>query len=73
MARVLGTNVICIESCFAVIGKARLTKYQDIQNLKAASKGFVDYYFKNIKYSISSLQNKLSEDIESIIIHSLTK
>ena len=49
-----------IKSCYAAMGKAHLKRYEDIQNLKASSKGVIQDYSENNKASISSLHNKSS-------------
>ena len=47
--------------------KVHLTRYQDLQEFKAARKGIIKDYSEKIKSSISSLHNNSSAVIDSTI------
>ena len=54
---VMGTKGMYIQIFFVTIGRARITRYQQLQNLRAAKKDLIKNYSENIKYSIYHLQN----------------
>ena len=56
-----------IERCFGSIDKDHLSRYKEIQIIKAAKKGLIDDYSQNMISSFSLLQDKSSEDVELYI------
>ena len=56
-----------IKSCYVAKEKAHITRYQKHQHYKHTWKGVLLEYLENIKASITSLQNKSSDAIESTI------
>ena len=67
LAHVLGTMGTHINSCFTAIEKYHPTRYQQLQNFKYVKKGVIKDYPGKTDSTISHLQNKSSEVIESSI------
>ena len=53
--------------CIALIDKAHLSRYKDLQPIKYSNKVLLDEYLHKIISSISCLQDKSSEIVESNI------
>ena len=67
IAHVIGNKCMHINICRASIGQAYLSRYKELQQIKASKKGLInDYSQKTFSY-ISRLQDKSSEVVESNI------
>ena len=64
IAYVIGTKSMHIKRFTASIDQAYLSKYKDLQKIKAAKKGLLNDYSQNMISSISRLQDKSSEVVE---------
>ena len=58
-----------IERYTASIYQARILRYKELQQIKSAKKGLLNDYIQKTIYSISRLQDKSSEVVESNIQH----
>ena len=67
LARVIGTKSMHINQCTASIDQARISRYKELQQIKAAKKGLLNDYSQKMIFSISRLQYKSSEVVESNI------
>ena len=67
LSNVLGKQGMFIKSCYASMEKYHITRYQELQNFKAAQKGVIQDYSEKIKALISFLKNNLSDIIKSTI------
>ena len=67
LADVIGTKCMHIKRCTASIDQARISRYKELQQIKAAKKGLLNDYSQKIISSISRLQDKSSEVVESNI------
>ena len=67
LAHVIGTKIMHIKRCTASIDQAYLSRYKELQQIKAAKKGLLNEYSQKMISSISRLQDKLSEVVESNI------
>ena len=67
LAHVIGTKCIHIKRFTASIYQAYSSRYKEIQKIKAAKKGLINDDSQKMISSISRLQDKLSEVIESSI------
>ena len=67
LAHVIGTKFMHIKICIASTDQAYLSIYKDLQLMKAAKKGILNDYLHNMISSISRLQDKSSEVVESNI------
>ena len=67
LARVIGTKCMHIKRCTASIDQAHISRYNELQQIKAAKKGLLNDYSQKMISSISRLQDKLSEVVESNI------
>ena len=56
-----------IKICTASIGQAYLSRYKQLQKIKTSKKGLLNDYSQKIIFSISRLQDKSSEVVESNI------
>ena len=56
-----------IKRCAASIDQAHISRYKELQKIKAAKKGLLKYYSHKMISSISRLQDKSSEVVESNI------
>ena len=56
-----------IKQCTDSIDKARISRYKELQQIKAAKKGLLNDYSHKMISSISRLQDKSSEVVESNI------
>ena len=72
LAHVIGTKCMHIKRCTASIDQAHISKYKELQKIKAAKKGLLNDYSQKMISSISRLQVKLSEVVESNIQQLLT-
>ena len=71
LARVIGTKIMHIKRCTSSIDQDYLSRYKDLQQIKATKKGLLnDYSQKMISY-IPHLQDKSSEVIDSNIQRNL--
>ena len=66
-ANVIGNKCMHINKCRASIDQAHLSKYKDLQQVKASKKGLLNDYSQKMIPSISRLQDKSSEFVESNI------
>ena len=67
LALVIGTKSMHIKLCTASIYQDHLSRYKEIHQIKAAKKGLLKYYSQKMISSISRLQDKSSEVVESNI------
>ena len=67
LAHVIGTISMHIKRCTASIDQAHLSRYKELQQIKASKKGLLKYYSQKMISSISRLQDKSSEVVESNI------
>ena len=67
LANVIGTKRMHIKRCTASIDQAHISRYKELQKIKAAKKGLLNDYSHKMISSISSLQYKSSEVVESNI------
>ena len=67
LALVIGTKIMHIKRCTASIDQAHLSRYKDLHQIKASKKGLLNDYSQKIISSISRLQDKSSEVVESNI------
>ena len=67
LARVIGTKCIHIKRCTASIDQAHISRYKELQQIRAAKKGLLNDYSQKMISSISRLQDKSSEVVESNI------
>ena len=71
LAHVIGTKSMHIKRCTASIDQAYLLRYKELQKIKGAKKGVLYDYSQKMISSISRLQDKSSEVVESNIQHNL--
>ena len=69
LAHVIGTKSMHIKRCTASIDQAYFSRYKELQKMKAAKKGLLNNYSQKMISSISRLQDKSSEVVESNIQH----
>ena len=67
LARVIGTKIMHIKRCTASIYQDYLSRYKELQKVKASKKGLLNDYSQKRISSISRLQDKSSEVVESSI------
>ena len=67
LAHVIGTKSMHIKRCTASIDQAHISRYKELQQIKAAKKGLLNDYSQKMISSISRLQDKSSEVVESNI------
>ena len=67
LAHVIGTKCMRIKICTDSMDQAYLSRYKDLQQIKAAKKGLINDYSQKMISSISHLQDKSSEVAESDI------
>ena len=67
LARVIGTKSMHIKIFTASIDQDYLSRYKELQKIKAANKGLLNDYSQKMISSISRLQDKSSEVVESNI------
>ena len=67
LAHVVGTKSMHIKRCTASIDQAHISRCKKLQQIKAAKKGLLKYYSQQMISSISCLQDKSSEVVESNI------
>ena len=67
LAHVIGTKCMHIKRCTASIYQSHISRYKELQQIKAAKKGLLNYYSQNMISSVSRLQYKSSEFVESNI------
>ena len=67
LAHVIGTKIMHINICKASIDQAYLSRYKELQKIKDAKKGLLNDYSQKMISSISRLQDKSSEVVESKI------
>ena len=67
LAHVIGTTSMHIKRCTASIDQHYLSKYKELQQIKSAKKGLLNDYSQKTISSISRLQDKSSEVVESNI------
>ena len=67
LAHVIGTKCMHIKRCTASIDQAHISRYKELQQIKAAKKGLINDYSHKMISSISRLQDKSSEVFESNI------
>ena len=67
LAHVIGTKCMHINICRASIDQDYLSRYKQLQKIKAAKKGLLNDYSQKMISSISRLQDKSSEVVESNI------
>ena len=67
LAHVIGTKSMHIKWCTASIDQARLSIYKELHQIKATNKGLLNDYSQKMISSISRLQDKSSEVVESNI------
>ena len=67
IAHVIGTKSMHIKRCTASIYQAHISRYKELQQIKAAKKGLLNDYSQKMIFSISRLQYKSSEVVESNI------
>ena len=67
LGHVIGTKCMHIKRCAASIDQAYLSRYKDLQKTKASKKDLLNDYSQNILSSVSRLQDKSSEVVESNI------
>ena len=67
LAHFIGTKCMHIEWCTASIYQSHISRYKELQQIKAVKKGLLNYYLQKMICSISRLQDKSSEVVESNI------
>ena len=67
LAHVIGTKSMQINRCTASIDRSYLSRYKELQKIKSAKKGLLNDYSQKMISSISRLQDKSSEVVESNI------
>ena len=67
VAHVIGTKCMHIKWCTASIDEAHISRYKELQQIKAAKKGLLNDYSQKMISSISRLQEMSSEVVESNI------
>ena len=67
LAHVIGTKSMHIKRCTASIDQAHISRYKELQKIKGAKKGLLNEYLQKMISSISRLQYKSSEVVESNI------
>ena len=67
LAHVIGTTCMHIKKCTASIDQAYLSIYKELQQIKASKKGLLNDYSQKMISSISRLQDKSSEVVDSNI------
>ena len=67
LAHFIGTKSMHINWCTASIDQAYLSRYKELHQIKAAKKVLLNDYSQKMKSSISRLQDKSSEVVESNI------
>ena len=63
----IGTKCMHIKRCKASIDQSHILRYKELQQIKAAKKGLLNDYSQKMISSISRLQVKLSEVVQSNI------
>ena len=58
LAHVIGTKCMHIKRCTASIDQAHITRYKELQQIKASKKGLLNDYSQKMISSISRLQDK---------------
>ena len=58
LAHVIGTKCMHIKRCTASIDKAHISRYKELQKIKAAKKGLLNDHSQKMISSISRLQDK---------------
>ena len=61
LAHVIGTKSMHIKRCTDSIDQAHLSRYKELQQIKAANKGLLKDYSQKMISSVSRLQDKSSE------------
>ena len=69
LAHAIGNKSMHIKRCTASIYQAYLSRYKELQQIKASKQGLLDDYSQKMISSISRLQDKSSEVVESNIQH----
>ena len=67
LAHVIGTKCMHIKGWTDSIDQSHISRYKELQQIKAAKKGLLNYYSQKMISSISRLQEKSSEVVESNI------
>ena len=67
LAHVIGTKCMHINLCTASINQSHISRYKELQQIIAAKKGLLNDYSQKMISSISRLQDKSSEAVESNI------
>ena len=67
LARVIGTKCMLIKRFTSSIDQAHISRYKELQQIKAAKKGLLNDYSQKMISSISRLQDNSSEVVESNI------
>ena len=67
LAYVIGTKCMHIKRCTASIDQDHISRYKELQQIKAAKKGLLNDYSQKMISSISRLQDKSLEVVESNI------
>ena len=67
LAHVIGTKFMHIKRCTASIYQSHISRYKELQQIKSAKKGLLNDYSQKMISSISGLQEKSSEVVESNI------
>ena len=67
LSHVIGTKFMHIKRCTASIDQAYLSRYKQLQKIIAAKKGLLNDYSQKMISSVSRLQDKSSEVVESNI------
>ena len=67
LAHVIGTKCMHIKRCTALIYQYYISRYKELQQIKAAKKGILNDYSQKMISFMSHLQDKLSEVVESNI------
>ena len=60
LSHVIGTKSMHIKRCTASIDQAHISRYKELQQIKAAQKGLLNDYSQKMISSISRLQDKSS-------------
>ena len=60
LAHVIGTKYMHIKQCTASTHQAHISRYKDLQQIKASKKGLLNDYSQKMISSISCLQDKSS-------------
>ena len=67
LAHVIGTKCMHIKRCTASIDQDHISRYKELKKIKAAKKGLLNDYSQKMISSISRLQDKSLEVVESNI------